>query len=465
LNQENILITHLSFKDRKMIEDLAKNVGEFCKELLTEVQTLRKENKWTVLIKTTYELKLDNFKYDTQTGIINIGYSSRQPKQIKTLAPALQDEIIQKVKERNVYVELRKKLALHKGVPDVEADMLLKPLIERILSESVEKELDCISVYPFLQTFTNDVIDGPMDWVITTYISGIVMNVDKIQLEKGVFLRKPTVQDAQRFLGNPFSQLDLFKVSAVLEIETTKNVQLGNFSIANIYVMLLLLYGKGSVNVIRTSWKGNSIIRVPWGEMSPEPIHVLSPNEKYTLNEEDKYKLIRFVDRLKSKLPMDENGILIINNHIGISLARYQDAILKNEDVINRISYAIMGLEALFLKSPESGELSMRLSQRVSKLIHAITEGNISDIYDTVGKAYKIRNNFVHGSVQSENTSDSKDVLGKVLTYLRVSIVVFLSIENKEKNQIINLIDSSILDHSVENKLLEMLSNYLELVH
>lgn len=452
-----------------MIEDLARNATEFCNELLTEVQTLKKENRWREVIASINEFKPNSFNYNTQTGIMNFGNASWQLKQIMTLDQTLQNEIIDKIKKRDVYIELRKKIADLRGMPETQVDFWLATLIRRIFSESVGKGSDLISVNPLLHTFLNDVIDGPMEWVITTYISGIVLNVERIQLEKEVSLRQPTVLDAEKLLGNTFPSFEFMPhfhtISAVLQIETTQKVQPVISPNASIYALLLLLYGKGSVNVIRTFWKGNSLIRT-FGEVSVGPVQVWNPNEKYTLNKEDEAKLIRFAGRLKSKLPMDEkNGTLITDSHMGISLARYQDAILKNEDVINRISYAVMGLEALFLKSSEGGELSMRLSQRVGKLISAITEDNIFDIYNTVDNAYEIRSNFVHGSVQSKQTCDPKIILDKVLNYLRISIVVFLSVENKDKDQIINLIDHSILDHSVENKLLEMLSNYLEVVH
>jgi len=451
-----------------MIEDLEKSVAEFINELLIEVQTLKKENKWREKIITINEYKFDNFSYNTQTGNMNIGKYSWQPKQIKILDQTLHDEIIQKIKEKNVYIELRNKIAALQDKPLNQVDFWIEKLIERILSESAGKELDFISVYPLLQTFVNDLIDGPIEWAITAYISGIIMNVDKIQLEKGISLRQPTVEDAQRLLSNTFFNSVImpyfYNISAVLEIETLQKVQPTNFPVINMYVLILLLYKKGSINVIRTYWRSNSLIGTS-GEISGGPIQIPFPNEKYVFNEEDKNKIIRFASSLKSKLPIDEkNGTLSTNNYIGIALARYQDSILKNEDVVNRISYAVMGLEALFLKSNEEGELSMRLSQRVSKLMQAVTGDNIFEIFETVNKAYKIRSYFVHGSFQNEIKDDPKAIFGNVVNYLRISIVVFLSIENKDKDKIINLLDHSILDHKIENKLQEMLSNYSELV-
>jgi hypothetical protein len=452
-----------------MIEDLANDGAEFVNELLKEVRSIKDEKRWKEVMTPRNKLKLGNFIYNTQTGIMSFNNTSWELEMKATLDQTLQNEIIKNIKDKGAYVEFRKKIANRRNIPETQVDFWLLTLTGRILSDSVGKESTWVSVYPLLQMFLNDVIDGPMEWRITAYLSGITMNVEAIQLEKDVVLRQPKAFDAEKLLGDSFTftgnMMYFHTVSAVLQIETTQKEQPMISPTANVYALILLLFRTGSVNIVKTFWKGNSLTRA-LGEMSGGPSLIPFPIEKYTIDKEDEDKLIRFAERIKSKLPIDQkNGMLITDSYTGISIARYQDAILKNEDVINRISYAVMGLEALFLKSVENGELSMRLSQRVSKLINAITGDSIFEIFDAMENAYQIRSNFVHGSIQGKPTSESKLILSKVLSYLRISIVVFLSIENKNKDQIINLIDHSILDHKVDNKLLEMLSNYLEMVH
>jgi len=69
-------------------------------------------------------------------------------------------------------------------------------------------------------------------------------------------------------------------------------------------------------------------------------------------------------------LPVEEEtGRPLPSHPIGIAILRYQDAISKPEPVGNKVAYAIMGLEALYLKAEEKQELSRRLAQRVAKVM------------------------------------------------------------------------------------------------
>jgi len=415
-----------------MNETLAKKVGEFCSEVLARVQELNKEGRL-------------------------IG--ARE---------ALSREVIQKMKETRVYSELRKQIVSIRQVQESQVDMWLDALTKRILSESIKTGPENINVDSLIHAFVSDVNDDTTEVMITTYIYGIIMNVEKIDLGKGVSLRRPTTQDNQRLLRNPVSMFDLNNVSAVLEVVTTQKIQIGISPLSKTYIMLLLLFRKGSVDEVRTFWKANSIFRFFLGgeAVSTTPPPISAPHEEYPFNEEDGDRFTKFAERLKTKLPIDEkSGELLVSDYRGISIARYQDAVLKNEGAINRIAYAIMGLEAFFLGPNGDGELKYHLSLRVGKFMQIITRDNATDVFKTVKEAYGIRSRFVHGSTEEEKGTDNKIILDKVLDYLRKSIVVFLSFENKKKDDVLTLLDHSLLDQKADKELRELLSDSLELIN
>jgi len=414
-----------------MSETLAENVAEFCNELLAKVQALKEEGKW------------------------------KGPQETLNL------EVIQKMKETGVYSELREQIISIRKVPERLIDMWLDALTIRILSESIETGPENINVDSLIHAFVSDVNDDPTEVMITTYISGIKMNVKMIKLGEGVSLRSQTDRDSERLFGNPFSMFDLFNVSAVLEVVTTQKIQIGISPMSKTYIMLLLLFRKGSVHEVRTFWRANSIFRVFWGEqVNTTPPPISAPHEEYPFNEEDRNRFTKFAERLKTKLPIDEKtGDLLVSDYKGISIARYQDAVLKNEDQINRIAYATMGLEALFLRRGETNELKFRLSVRVGKFMQIITGDNALDVLKTVKEAYDIRSSFVHGSTGEEKGTDNTIILDKVSDYLRKSIVVFLSLENKKKDDVLTLLDHSLLDQKADKELRELLSDSLELIN
>jgi len=417
-----------------MNETLAQKVGEFCSEVLARVQELNKEGRL-------------------------IG--ARE---------ALSREVIQKMKETEVYSELREQILSKvsiRGITEISVNWWLEILTRVVLSESIEKGAENINVDSLIRAVVDDVADNPTQVTITTYISGVKVNIERVKLEEGVWLRKPTNGDLEHLLSSPMPTPDMLTTSGVLEIVTTQKIPIEFLPKSKTYIMLLLLFRKGSVREVATYWRANSIFRFPWGgEAGTTPPPISTPNEEFPFNEEDEGRFMNFAKRLRSRLPIDEkSGELLVSDYRGISIARYQDAVLKNEGAINRISYAIMGLEALFLRPGENAELKLRLSLRVSKFMHIITGDNAVDVFNTLNEAYDIRSKFVHGSTQRKQGTDLMIILDKVLNYLRKSIVVFLSFENKGKNKIIELLDDCILDQSAESELKGLLSDSLELIN
>ena len=302
-----------------------------------------------------------------------------------------------------------------------------------------------------------DLEGNPIEWEIKVWLEGIWMKVDEIKIKKGIIIRKPNTSDIEyeHPLGMPlFEQTPPHHPSAILEIR--KRVKLQPFIYPELEKILiaLQLYKVGSVSKTRIYWKPKSFLQF---RGISTPIYRGLTTYRYSLDESDVEKLPRFIAKIKDKLPIEEEtGRPIASNPFGIAILRYQDAILKPEAIGNKIAYAVMGLEALYLKS--EGELSHRLAQRVAKLLSFFEEEPIK-VYRNVKKAYNIRSGFVHGSpLQNKKPQEVKEILDNIIEYLRKSILTFIQLQ-KEKKELLSLIDDALLEKQKDIKLQNLIKN------
>ena len=311
----------------------------------------------------------------------------------------------------------------------------------------------------YIVTFIHNLEGAPIEWEIKVWLEGIWMKVDEIEIEKGVIIRKPVASDIEyeHSLSMPFSgQTQLDYPSAILEITKRLKLRPAVYPELEKIIIALQLYRVGSVNKMRIYWRPKSFLQL--GGIST-PMRWRSTTYRYSLDESDVEKLPQFVAKIKDKLPVDEEtGRLITTSPLGIAILRYQDALIKPEAMENKIAYAVMGLEALYLKAGEREELSHRLAQRVAKLLSFYGERPI-EVYNIIREAYKIRSVFVHGSSSRNKTSQElKKILDNIIRYLRQSIIIFIQLEEK-KGSILSLIDNALLEKQAEDKLQNLIKN------
>lgn len=120
------------------------------------------------------------------------------------------------------------------------------------------------------------------------------------------------------------------------------------------------------------------------------------------------------------------------SNYITIALSRYQNAFLNVENLESQISYAVSCLEALFSANP--GELQRKLQQRMSK-IFSILNFNPIVINDIVRRAYRVRSNYSHGVIEKSEYEELQKLAHKILQCARISLLLFLQIDNDLQNK------------------------------
>jgi len=152
-------------------------------------------------------------------------------------------------------------------------------------------------------------------------------------------------------------------------------------------------------------------------------------------------------------------------DHITVAYKRYCDSLLQNGVLERRIANAVMGLESLFLKGGEMQELIYRLRMRIAKIFVLLGRDSYK-VKDIVGDAYKVRSLFVHGAHLSykqkrrlnREYGDIRSFLLSLLDYLRISIIVMIFMK-KEKEELLDLIDDSLVDRDKDTQLSNLLNS------
>lgn len=174
---------------------------------------------------------------------------------------------------------------------------------------------------------------------------------------------------------------------------------------------------------------------------------------------------------MKNAIPISffELGITKID-HLTIAYNRYNDALFQDGNLERRIANAVMGLEALFLKSGELQELVYRLNLRMSKIL-GLLGYDPYEVRKIIKDAYKVRSIFAHGGHLSYNERkklESKyksiqNFVRQLLDYLRISIIVMM-LSKREKDDLIDLIDDSFVDKKREEILNSTISSLKNII-
>ena len=437
-----------------LLQELVKETIKLCDEWIREGK-LRKE------IRLYQKYKVEKFEYK-EGGFLVSGSFPVIPKEEWNISDIF--KLIEHIKTlpyfENCIAYIAREYTSHFSNPNAQAEFWVSKFLQKTILEYLNGNLNPKKdLVEYIVTFIHDLKGNPIEWEIKVWLEGIGMKADEIEIEKGTIIRKPTVSDIEyeHPLGTPsLEQTLLHHPSAILEIRRRVKHQPAIYLDLERIIITLQLYKVGSVSKARIYWKPKSFLK-SGGIFTP--MRLWPTTYRYLLDVSDAEKLPQFVAKIKDKLPIEEKtGSLMTTNHLGIAISRYQDAILKPEATENKIAYAVMGLEALYLKAEEKEELSRRLAQRVAKLLSFFEEEPIK-VYRIVKKAYNIRSRFVHGSpLQNKKPQEVKEILDNIIEYLRKSILTFIQLQN-EKKELLSLIDDALLEKQKDIKLQNLIKN------
>lgn len=316
--------------------------------------------------------------------------------------------------------------------------------------------------------FIRDVEGSPNLWRPVVWLNGIWLSDEKVSLGNGSLLRRPQPVDLEREIdmrffpigptSTPWNQLPM----AILEYrckatnEPEAQYQLERFLTA------LRLFKVGSVASIRVAWESDSVLMNLGGTQftwSPQPTAF-----KYPFGNADKIQFDKFVEVISPLIP-DEfvRPTGATTDYLVTALQRYNDALMKPEAPVSRITSAIMCLEALLLRKEEQGELEHRLAQRLARTLEFLRYQPL-EVYHTLKRAYEIRSNYVHGSpIPKEQLEEANTLSPKIVEYARLSVIINLRVHPEmEKEKFLSLLDSSLLSEKAKADSKELITKASE---
>lgn len=413
------------------------------------------------IIKEPYaKYIIEDFNY-SKSGIGFRGTTKYIIKEV--LDPLALHEFIKDLSKEDIFKHTMKIMARLYDVPEARINHWLEIFINKLIhKQHYDRNLDCKELAYMINTFINEIEGNPIDWRIEVWLNGVFLEIPTIELEKGVVLRAPRKEDLEHdsssHIPPPPSSIFLGFPSvpdAIIEINKRIKAQSTIIPYKEKLIILLQLYKLCSVHEIGTRWVPQGILSIAFTSHARKTR--LQIIHKCTLNENDSKRLPSFIRDMMPHIPLDERtGRILVDNHIGVALSRYRDVLLKPEPIPNKIAYATFGLEALYLKSDEMGELKHKLALRVAKILGKLNIDNSKNILSNVKKAYNIRSVFVHGGSLKGNKYQDRSLLDKIAEYLRVSLLLFMQVP-MNKDKLINLIDDALIDESSDRELKQII--------
>ena len=451
-----------------------KSLGGQLAGLTVSIEEMIDKAKATGEIQAEEELqfrwKVDNFQY-TDNGISGVKAHAEYPS--KRIWFRASRKILEQVKQTAGYTSLVESLRPYYEEdkdPAVDAESFVQKVIDAFLNPPEKRgpQIDSIII-----NFLADLDEEPVKYGAEVELEGIILRSKSIDPAFGIELRQPRIEDLEKetpaympsirspFLPNP---------SAFLRIEFlgrgVREVQIRIYQA----ITILRLFRVGSVKYVSYRTFSDSVMdRMAGGILSAGARE--SALEKYLVTVDDEPKLRKFWQAIFNTLP---SSLLEFEqtkaDHVTIAYTRYSDALLQNGLTERRIANAIMGMESLYLKGGETQELVYRLCLRSSKLLRILGFDH-HDVRRHLADAYRIRNLFAHGSQLGYKDrrkldlkyKDLKNLLLTVLDYLRISIVSVILLR-KGKDELIDILDDSLIDDQKQQLLSSWLSSAKDLL-
>lgn len=256
--------------------------------------------------------------------------------------------------------------------------------------------------------------------------------------------------------------------SVVLKIRMPGHVPLDLQKEAGRALILLRLFKAGAVQLGRQTFSAETLTNPFFtGTYGPG---ILSPStDRLSLGPADAEWFQRYWTATLPILPKALNPYESEQPETFLKIAydRYCDSLFHQGRTEGRLAFAVMALEALFLGRDEKADLKYRLAVRVAKLLSKLGFSG-PEVRDRVREAYDIRSTYVHGGhLSPKDQARTEKRLGTKLEQLRLSILDYVRnvilvcvFGNIDKDNLLSLLDGSLLDATSEGQLDNLLVNY-----
>jgi hypothetical protein len=300
---------------------------------------------------------------------------------------------------------------------------------------------------------------------LTAKLKGIVPKDGEVVLDKDVILRQVTGEDLSAFvlpnLGISMSPFDDYRIipDSVLELKgpaSQVDLQIRLYKIVTSFA----LYREAAVSY--TSFRmGEGLAMGGFAEIGAPLGRPTQGRPRLVITQTDAGKISSFVRKIEPKIPR----FLSVDTPIGIALKRYLDSLASQTELEERLTYAVMGLESLFLE--QTFEAQFRLATRASHVLGRLNE-NASESYHSLLTAYKYRSKYVHGRMLAQKERpNGETILSEIWRYLRKSLLVWLFeglSSDGDKEQFLHRVDRALIDLKAEEDLRQTLGRVSNLL-
>lgn len=335
----------------------------------------------------------------------------------------------------------------------------------------LEKKFRKNSIRKLIKVLTKD-LNGLMNYWVVAEIIGLAIQPSEIKINSIINLRKTKKKDLEGLQDHwTFSSSWSQTPSVLIRVKATREDIIKEKS-GDIFkstllrklqeelskvICLLRLFKVGGIKLLSTKMNSDSPIPLMLGGKLSSHDNLTPPFWAY-IRRNDVKKIKAFFNVMLPSLPVDIYNFESIKlTPIAIANDFYTEAVTKGEPIEKRISYVIMGLEALFLEN--NMEVSYRLRIRVGKFLGNLGL-NSHSVSQAINDGYKIRSKYAHGDVLS--TENRKKYAGRhgsleillktLLDYLRIAVIMNIFMK-KSKMEFARLIDDSLIDQKMDNAL------------
>ena len=446
------------------MDEINALLAEFVDFVKSKVdESLKKgEIKKVEINQDYFKWKIDKFEYSMDTGLAS-GATGQYITKTQTIHSHSLDNTLSNSSDFKSFVDRLKKIY---HTPDVQFKLqsFLRFIIQDYLEDKqVKTELTDL--------FIKELNDEPTRVKAFVRLQGVTVE-NPIKLLSSCTLRRITPSDVEEEIpihipffnvGHPIRD----HVTAILEIEKDILYPAEIQKEVEKAILTLRLFRVGGVTNISYTLSGKTITRFIGGTLSSIQTPMI-PRETLKVYTEDADKIKQFWKEFNalnhgSLIGMSQSTEL---ENIQFAYQRYCDSLFTAGVFEQQVASAIIGLESLYLNDSE--ELSRFLRLRISKFL-GLAGLNPQHIQDVLKDAYDVRSYFVHGNkidykkrrkLQNKYKTEN-DFLREVLDYLRLSIIILLSM-HRQKDELIDLIDDSFIDRKKEGELEAQLKDIMK---
>jgi hypothetical protein len=365
-------------------------------------------------------------------------------------------------------------------------------LLRLIMKESPNGHITHDNIASYIELF----IDGyesyrshsPVVWNVDLWLGNTYIESDEIEIEQGVFLRRPTKEQLAEIRPKAIHISEFDRMTGrglVAGAILSFSIVAGNRPVIGLYpekipqqieqwLNLFRLFKPTDLTVVYQSANPVSIFERSISENKEEPQdkswqgkveHTETSSFKLYFKADEEEMLQTFIKNIKPALKEISHKNYLSGSSYDLAFHRYNDSLLKTEVSAYKILSAITSLEALL--SDGSTEITFKIRLRVAKLL-SLFGFNSLDVSDKVKTAYSLRSKLVHGSKPEDKNTDllefARQHTHEILNYNRLCLLICLQVKKSaDKQRLIKLIDNSFIDTNTDGELKKLINEKVKI--